>query len=358
MNKKIVTIIFIIAAILLAIKGKSLLNERKNEVNNAPTPKEQPLYIQLASAKEDTLYQKEKLLANLLAKKSIKLSTKLAGFVKKVYVKESDLVKKGDILVEIDSNELKNSINSLKDAIKAQEKDLQVSKKIYQTNKKLYKIGGLPKEKLDLSYVGLKAKEANLNSSVQKLKSLQNQLRYLTIKAPFDAKVDAIILHEGDLAVTGKPILSLSSLKQKLVFSFAKQSNIKLKDKVLYKGTPIAGVSTIYNIANNGLLTAEATLTKPINLPVNSSINIEVVTKEKKGCTLPDTTILHNKDGNYIMAYSKKRFIPIKVDVLIEDIDKVLISPCPKVPVANASEAKLSSLPALKNVKIIGAKDE
>jgi len=357
MIKQITVAVFLAGAVFLGIKGKALLEKRKIQIQNEPTPKQMEISILLTKAKQQTLSQKERVLATILAEKSIKLSTKLAGFIKKVYVKESDFVKKGDLLVSIDSNELNNNINSLKEAITAQQKDYQVAKSIYQTNKKLCKIGGLPKEKLELSLVALKAKEANLNSTKEKLKSLENQLRYLTIKAPFDGKVDNILLHEGDLAVTGRPILTMSNNSQKLLFTTSNH-DIKTGQKVFYKDKLIANVTSIYNTAKNGLLTAEAKIQKPLNLPLNSSINIDVVTKEKRGCTLSDTTILHNKDGDFIMAYTKGRFVPVKVKILIEDKNKVLITPCPKVPVANASEAKLSSLTALKDVKVVGESDE
>ena len=357
MIKKVTTVIFLIGAILLAIKGKALLEKRKEEVQNQPTPKQMQIAIRLAKAHRGTLYEKERVLATISADKSIKLSTKLAGYIEKMYVEESDRVKKGDLLVHIDSKELKNSINSLKKALTAQQKDYQVAKTIYQTNKALYKAGGLPKEKLDLSLVALKAKEANLNSTREKLKSLQNQLSYLSIKAPFDGTIDNLFLHEGDLAVTGKPILSMSTDSKKLIFT-SSNFNIKPNQKVLFNNEIIGEISNIYNTAKNGLLTAEAVIHKPINLPINSSINIEIILKEKSGCILPDTTILHTKEGNFIMVYSDKKFTPIKVDILIEDKNQVLITPCPKIPVANASEAKLSSLPALKNVKVIGENNE
>jgi multidrug resistance efflux pump len=54
----------------------------------------------------------------------------------------------------------------------------------------------------------------------EKIKQLKHQKSYLSIKAPFAGEVDAILQYEGDLALTGKPILSMSNGVKKLNFSF------------------------------------------------------------------------------------------------------------------------------------------
>jgi len=359
-KKRVVTILFVIAVVLLAIKGRGLLKSRQQEIKNQPLPKLQELTVKLGHAKNGMLYQLTPFLARVEADKSIKLSTKLAGFVKKVYVKEAQSVKKGDTLVKIDAKELNANLDSLNSALIAQENDLSLAKKIYQRNVKLYKVGAIAKEMLETSKVGLKMKKSVVESTKQKIVSLKNQLLYLDIKAPFDGKIDAIILHEGDLAVTGKPILSMSTDKKKLLFSYAptKDLIIKPKQKVL-KGKKIVGeIKTIYNMANNGLSTAEVSLKEDMDEPIGSSVNISVVTKYDKGCVVWSDAILHKKDGEYIFVYKDNEFVPTKVKTVIENDEKVIISPCTNLPYARASEAKLALLPSYKKVNIAGEGDE
>ena len=357
MNKKrFITILFVIGVIILGIKGRTLLKDRQEEIKKQPLPTLQEVTVETTKAKTGTLYQKTPFLAQVEGDKSIKLSTKLAGYVKKVYVKESQKVKKGQILVTIDAKELKANEEALRSALKAQENDLILARKIYQRNKKLYKVGAISKEMLETSEVGVKMKSSVVENTKQKLVSLKNQLSYLDIKAPFDGKIDAIILHEGDLAVTGKPILSMSDKEKKLVFSYAftKNTPIKVSQPVIKDAKIIGKIKTIYNTAKNGLSVAEVKLTKNIKEPIGSSVNIDVVTKHYKGCIVPDDTILHKKDGEYVMVYDDKRFVPKKVKVLISSDDKVIISPCVKLSLARASEAKLSQLPLLDRVNIAG----
>jgi RND family efflux transporter MFP subunit len=354
-RKKIVTIVAVIAVAALLIKGKSLLKERQEQVTEQPTPMADAISVPVVKVTQGVMNQEVPFLAQILGDKSIKLSTKLAGYVQEVVVEESQEVKKGDLLVKIDETELKSNIDALKATLAAQQNDLALAKSIHARNDKLYKIGGLSKEQLDISRVTLKMKQSVLENTRQKIAQLEHQLTYLTIVAPFDGVVDAILLHEGDLAATGKPILSMSNKQQKLLFSFApSQQNLIKKEQMVVQGSKKLGeIRAIYPTSNNGLVTAEVALDAPLDLPIGSSVQVNVVTQSQSGCILPDTTMVHKKDGSYLMVYRKERFVPQKVEVILHENNRIMVAPCPKEWLASASEVKLAALPAYTNVHLI-----
>jgi len=351
----IITVIVVLAVIVLGIKGKGLLEARKSEVANEALPSTTAVSVPVVHGVQGTLKHTEGYLAQIASDKSIKLSTKLAGYVKKVHVSESQKVKKGDALVSIDAIEIRSNIDGLHATLLAQKNDLALAKSIYVRNEKLYKVGGLSKEKLDISKVALQAKEAQLTNTTQKIAQLEHQLSYLKIIAPFDGVVDAILMHEGDLAATGKPIVSMSNGQKKLLFSYAPTKNTVIaKEKiVLLDGKKIGRIHAIYTTSKNGLITAEVALSSPIDLPVGSSVSIEVLTKEGQGCILPQDTLLHKKEGTFVMVYDKESFKARKVNVQLQEKGKVLLSKCPTQPIAQASEVKLATLPAYEKVKIL-----
>ena len=265
-KKKIVTLIAIVAVVALLIKGKGLLNTRKAENAAEALPSKQALTVPVVEAKQGTLQNKIPFLAQVLSDKHIQLSTKLAGYVEKVLVEESQMVKKGEVLVRIDAIEIRSNIDALQSTLMAQKGDLVLAKSIYARNKKLNAIGGLSKEQLESSKVALSLKASALESTKQKITQLEHQLSYLKIVAPFDGYIDAILMHEGDLAATGKPILSMSNGKKKLVFSYSPthQSLIKKEQDVYVNGQEVGYVKAIYTTAQNGLISAEVTLDEEI----------------------------------------------------------------------------------------------
>lgn len=299
-------------------------------------------------------------LAQIISDKSIDLSTKLVGYVEKVFVEEAQKVKKGELLVRIDAIELNSNIDALKATLNAQRNDMELAESIYARNVKLFSIGGLAKEQLDISEVSLKVKTSIMENTKQKIVQLDHQLSYLQIVAPFDGEIDAIFLHEGDLAASGRAILRMSNGKKKLLFSYAptKSQTIKKEQDVFMEDEQIGHVKSIYTTSKNGLHSAEVTLSKKIDLPTGSSMTIEVLTKQAEGCIVPHNTVLHKKEGTFMMTYIEGGFVPMKITIEMRKTDSLLVSPCPAVPVAQASDVKLAQLPVYDKVEVVGAKNE
>jgi len=172
--------------------------------------------------------------------------------------------------------------------------------------------------------------------------------------------IDALMLHEGDLAAAGKPILSMSNGRKKLRFSYAptQVKQIKKGLGVWIGDEKVGEIKSLYTTSTNGLLSAEVALSKKIDLPVGTSINVEVLTGEAKGCIFPANTLVHKKEGTYVMVYLKEKFVPLKVDVMMQDAQNVLLSQCPDASVAYGDEVKLAALPVYDTVQIIGEKHE
>ena len=358
-RRVVVAAIVLVAIAALLIKGKSLLNKRMEQIEKEPTPSKKTLWVSIVQGKMGTLQQKRSVLAQVVAHKSITLSTTLPGYIKEVTVSEGQRVKRGDLLVRIDSYELQAEIAALQKTLAVQKSDLALAKSVYERNEKLVAVGGISKEAFDASRVAVQMKASVLENTKQTLSKLQHRLSYLEIKAPFDGVIERIVLHEGDLAVVGKPVLSMNDAKQKLLFSYAPTAHMPIKkdQEVYLKHRRIGFVKSLYPTAQNGLHVAEVALGESLALPVGSSVNVDVLVKEARGCILPDTTVVHKKEGDYVMVYKEGRFTPQKVHIVLVSNNRILLEACPASPVAVADEAKLSTLPAYDNIGIIGADD-
>ncbi len=358
-KKIIIAVVAVIAIIALGIKGKGLLKSRQAQIANESIPAVATVTVPVVTPTQGKIQNRDTFLARIASDKNIKLSTKLAGYIEKVFVEESQHVKKNQTLVSIDETELLSNIQALKATLSTQIADAKVARNIYARNIKLYRIGGLSKEKLDISRVAKDAKASIIENTKQKIAQLQHQRTYLKIVTPFDGEIDAILLHEGDLAAAGKPILSMSNGAKKLLFSFAPSNNsIHKADLVLLDDKEIGEIKSIYPTSTNGLTTAEVALHTTLPQPVGSSITIDVITASSQGCIVPENTILHKQEGTFVMIYHDKTFSPSKVEVKMSEANKALISPCPNQPIAQASEVKLATLPAYKKVEIVGANNE
>jgi len=353
--KKIIALVIVIAVIALA--ATKLISE-KNKVANQKTPLALNYSIKTVNALEGEVLQKRPFLAKLESDKEVKVATKLSGVITKLHVSESQRVKRGELLVEIDDKAIKSNLSTLYETLKVQKSDVEYYSSVLARNKKLYEANAISKEKYDASKLQLLGKEAALKSTKDKITALKVDLTYLQVRAPFDGVVSAVYLHKGDLATFSKPILSLSAHAQKMQFSYASTGKIvSIGNRVLQNNQEIGKVSKIYPNAKNNLNIAEVALSKYIEQTNDSYLSVDVITNSARGCTLPLNALLHEKGATFILAYRDGKFHKQEIDVVVEGDERVIIEPCVKEKVAIASESKLSILPFYKNLNVVGVND-
>lgn len=377
--KKIVLFVILIAIILGAVK---LIKDKKDDLGSLETAQKPIFSVNVVSAEKRLVEESSSFIASLESDNSINIATKISGFIEKIYVSENDIVKKGDLLVKIDSSEVNESLkqisNSLKslefsiDSIKANtnslENDLKASRNRLARNNILFKAGGLSKEKLEISEVEYEIKKAKLDSSNKTInakeyehKAMKNSynskkssLEYYNIKASQDGIIGNIFLNNGDLITAGKTILNLLDTKQKLTFLFA-SNNIKEGLEVLINNKTKAKISKVLKSASNSLYQGEISLdlNNSLDLPIGTLVDIKVITKKTDEFSLPSNTILYKKDGAYVLIYEDKLFKFKKVQIEVQNEEFVILKEKISQKVALASESKLAILPSSNNYKIV-----
>ena len=354
--KKIVAVLLMAALVFGAVV---LLKKRKEGIAETPVAVQPLLRVRTVMAQPEDIIETSIFLAKVDTVNRAGIASKLSGQIREIMVQESMGVLKGAPLLRIDDTEILATIDGLKAQIIAATKQLQYNKSLHERDLALFEAGGLAREKLDASEVAYSTVGATLDELQQKLNGLQSQLDYLNIKAPFDGVVGNVFLHQGDLAVPGKIVLTLNSLLQKLIFSFMPGSvAIEPGQEVLLNGVPIGKISSLYDDAVNGLSVAEVLLNKRLeNQPNGSFLTISVVTKRASGCSVPAQALLHRPGGKSVMVYKDEVFTEQLVTILAKDDSFARIEPCPTQPVAVAAEAKLSQLPGHGRVRAFTEED-
>ena len=148
--KKIFIILILIVIVFFAIK---LIKDKKTSIKNEEVAYKSVLQI----TKEQKVENKENDFIEYLAKfeavQTPKITTKISGYIENILVEENSMIKKGDLLIKIDSKEFDESlkqlsylIQSAKYSLTSLEKntsvellDMDVSTKQYKTNKRICK---------------------------------------------------------------------------------------------------------------------------------------------------------------------------------------------------------------------------
>jgi RND family efflux transporter MFP subunit len=175
------------------------------------------------------------------AKNKMIISSKINGRIQKNLVDQGDVVKKGELVVTLDDDELamqvkvaeanmetaKANIKKLQDDFNYAKAVLENAQKAFKRQKKLISGNIVSQAEFDKTEESLKIAQANFNRSksaiaeaenklleTQKNVDLRNaQLSYTRITAPFDGTITYRTRDPGDVVVPGSPILTLVSTK-------------------------------------------------------------------------------------------------------------------------------------------------
>ena len=130
------------------------------------------------------------------ADKSINLYTTASGTVKKIYVKNGHSVKKGQLLLSLDTDIMMSSLAELQTG-------LELAKTVFEKQQRLWMDQQIGSE---IQY--LQAKN-NYDGLVQKVKTLKEQIELSEIRAPFAGSIDNIFAKEGQLSGPQMPAIRL-----------------------------------------------------------------------------------------------------------------------------------------------------
>jgi len=194
------------------------------------------------------------------------MTSRYMGYVKKMAVSEGDIVKKGQLLYEIDSKEIESAERQVDLGISQARLALQMNKNQYNNvltnlarHERLYRKKMVSKyefETLQLAAKNLKdmvtIAEEQVEQAEAKKEEVLNQYNYLKISAPNDGVIVAKRINEGEMAIPGMPAVILTDLSRLKIV--AEISETQLKDIHLGKEVsiqiPSMGLSTTGEISS------------------------------------------------------------------------------------------------------------
>ena len=169
------------------------------------------------------------------------LTSRYMGYVKNMAVSEGDIVKKGQLIYEIDSKEVESAERQVDLAISQARLALQMNKNQYNNilinlarHERLFKKNMVSKyefEQIQLASENLKdmveIAEQQANQALAKKDEVLNQYNYLKILAPNDGVIVEKRLNEGEMAIPGMPAVILTDLSKLKVIAELSETQLK-----------------------------------------------------------------------------------------------------------------------------------
>lgn len=163
------------------------------------------------------------------------LSSRIAANIERMEVKIGDKVSKGDVLLALDSKDIKAAIARSEAAVVRAEATASNTELNYKRIKALWNKQSASQKEYDDIKTARAVSSAQLSSARQALAAAKAQLNYALLKAPFDGIITGKSVKEGDLATPGKPLLTMENNARFEVLAKIPESKIA----ALTKSTPV-----------------------------------------------------------------------------------------------------------------------
>ncbi len=195
---------------------------------------------EFAVAKKSEINITKDYVANIYSKNQVMVATRLMGFIKQMPVEEGDVVKKGDLLFEVDPSDINSMLNQARGAVLQAKSGVLMAEmayadalKDYQRFKDLYAKGAVSKrdfEKMTLMK-NIREKQVDMAKGMLKqaeaaLNRVQAQYKYAKVKSPINGVVTMKMKKVAEMALPGYPVVVLSDLNSLKAKSYVKEGDL------------------------------------------------------------------------------------------------------------------------------------
>lgn len=137
------------------------------------------------------------------------VASKLLAKVLEVNVQAGQLVKKGDVLVRLQDDDLQAGLRQAEAVLAASRVALERAQIEYDRVKPLYEAGSASKNEFDQADTALRAARAQVERDTQARIQAETLLEYATVRSPIDGKIIDKRTEVGDTAQPGGVLLTL-----------------------------------------------------------------------------------------------------------------------------------------------------
>jgi membrane fusion protein, multidrug efflux system len=155
------------------------------------------------------------------------LSAKIFGYINEVNVTEGQKVKKGDVLVQIDSRDYKAIVDSSKSELLSLDARKKDAEKNFDRLKDLYKQSVVSAQQYDTAYANYSEIKAKYDSANAKLAQAELNLENASLVAPSDGIAAKVAAEIGQLASPGMPLVGFVSSESRWVTANFKETDIE-----------------------------------------------------------------------------------------------------------------------------------
>lgn len=146
----------------------------------------------------------------------VEVGTQVSGIISKIYVDYNSVVKKGDIIAELDKTNLTSELNSARANLASAKSDLDFQTANYERYKVLNEKGLVSRTEYETAYLSYRKAQETWRMMTENVKKAETNIGYATITSPIDGVVLSKAVEEGQTVASSFSTPTLFTIAQDL----------------------------------------------------------------------------------------------------------------------------------------------
>ena len=187
MKKRTKIILVLLALLIVAGIIATVVNKGKNEVINFQTAQVEPGEISTTITATGTIEPV----------KTVDVGTQVSGIVKRLYVDYNSVVRRGQVIAELDRTNLLSDLSSMQARLRSAQIELDYQKKNYARYAELKQKDLVSLQEYDVALENYRKAQESVRIAQQDVARAKTNLSYATVYSPIDGVVIGKSVEEG-----------------------------------------------------------------------------------------------------------------------------------------------------------------
>ena len=162
-----------------------------------------PVEFEMTDVQPDTIRNSVTATGTIEPVTEVEVGTQVSGIISNIYVDYNSLVKKGQVIAELDKTTLNSELNSARANLASAKSELDYQTANYKRYKTLNEKGLVSRNDYEVAYLDYRKALETYNTTKESVKKAETNIGYATITSPIDGIVLSKEVEEGQTVAAG-----------------------------------------------------------------------------------------------------------------------------------------------------------
>lgn len=297
----------------------------------APPPDVPVVPIMVAKAEQKSMPIQLSAIGSGQAYSTVSIESQVAGIISAVHYTQGQFVKKGDLLVSLDSRPYEAALQLAQANLTKDQANLELAEVEAERYQKLFQSGVVPKEQTDQYVATAAADKAAVEADKASMETARLNVSFCSIYAPINGRTGAQLVYPGTVVKADDvPILVVINQISPIFVNFSvpqqylgEIKSLMAKNRLLVEAIPSdspapeTGYLTFVNNtvdATTGTIQLEGTFANPDRrLWPGEFVNVTLRLSEQQNATVvPSQAVMTGQEGDYLFVVTPQMTVNLR----------------------------------------------